>query len=63
MQDKESQWQAKFEEIEQEITELNESHRQELKNEKERLETRLREQLRSTLKVEVTEELEKFYQE
>ena len=45
--DKENLWQQKFEEIEQEITDLNEAHRTELKIEKERIEQRLREQLRT----------------
>ena len=41
LQDKENLWQAKFEEIEQEIADLNEAHRVEIKNEKERLDVSL----------------------
>jgi hypothetical protein len=47
LQDKENLWQAKFEEIEQEIADLNEAHRVEIKNEKERWEARLGGQMRS----------------
>lgn len=47
LQDKENLWQAKFEEIEQEISDLNEAHRVEIKNEKERWEARLGGQMRS----------------
>jgi F0F1-type ATP synthase membrane subunit b/b' len=47
LQDKENLWQAKFEEIEQEVADLNEAHRVEIKNEKERWEARLGGQMRS----------------
>jgi len=47
LQDNENLWQAKFEEIEQEISDLNEAHRVEIKNEKERWEARLGGQMRS----------------
>ena len=43
LQDKEELWQQKFDEIEQEISDLNEAHRNELKMEKEKLEARLKE--------------------
>ena len=43
LQDKENLWQSKFEDIEQEIEELNDAHRQEIKMEKTKIEARLRE--------------------
>lgn len=43
LQDKETLWQGKFEEIEKEIEDLTEAHRQELRQEKQRIESRLRE--------------------
>jgi len=61
LQDKESLWQAKFEEIEKEITDLNEAHRIEIKSERERIETRVREQVRAQLRVEIGNELEEDF--
>jgi len=54
LQDKEALWQEKFSEIEAEISMLTEAHREELKLEREKIETRLREQLKVQIKNEVS---------
>jgi hypothetical protein len=58
LSDKESLWQAKFEEIEKEITDMTEAHRLEMKSERDRIENRLREQLRLQTRLELTTELQ-----